>query len=61
MALYQTPSGGHSSLKYVKNTEVTFNFNCRTEFGDKVALVGSIPLLGHWDINKIVYLTTTPD
>lgn len=44
--------------KYVKNTEVTFNCTCKTEFGDKVALIGNIPLLGHWEVCKSIIMST---
>ena len=36
------PGSGSTSAKYIKNTEVIFNFTCRTQFGEKVALVGNI-------------------
>lgn len=52
---------GSTSLKYVKYTETTFNFRCKTQYGDKVALVGNINLLGHWDTSKAVMLNTTND
>jgi hypothetical protein len=55
------PASGSTPLKYIKNTEVTFNFTCRTQFGDRVALVGNIGLLGHWDTQKAIFLYTTPD
>ena len=49
-----------SGLRTVKNTEVTFNFSCNTKFGEKVALIGSMPLLGHWDPQRAVELKTSP-
>jgi hypothetical protein len=40
---------------------VTFNFTCAdTVPGDQVAMVGNMPLLGHWDPMKAVPLTTNP-
>lgn len=46
----------------IKNTEVTFNFTCKkTKPGDTVALVGSIPMLGHWDPLKAVALSTSKE
>ena len=48
-------------MKIIKNTEVTFNFTCKTQFGDKVAIIGNLPLLGHWDTQKAVFLNTTKD
>lgn len=48
-------------MKIIKNTEVTFNFTCKTQFGDKVAIIGNLPLLGHWDPQKAVFLNTTKD
>jgi hypothetical protein len=32
---------GSTSLKFSKISTVTFNFKCRTQFGEKVALVGN--------------------
>lgn len=50
----------YRSTTQVKNTEVTFSFTCKnTSFGDKVAMVGSMPLLGHWDPLKAVDLLTS--
>jgi hypothetical protein len=50
----------YRSLNLIKNTEVTFSFTCKhTSFGDKVAMVGSIPLLGHWDPLKAVDMLTS--
>lgn len=47
--------------RIIKNTEVTFNFTCAdTVPGDQVAMVGNMPLLGHWDPMKAVPLTTNP-
>ncbi len=48
-----------SIFRQLKNTEVTFNFTCSTEFGERVGLIGSMPLLGHWDPSKAIYLNTT--
>jgi hypothetical protein len=46
--------------KIIKNTEVTFNFTCSfTNFGDRVALVGSMAVLGHWDPKGAIPLSTT--
>lgn len=47
------------TTKYNKITQVTFNFTCYTNLGDTVALVGNIPLLGHWDLQRAVQLNTT--
>ena len=47
-------------LRLIKNTEVTFNFTCNTKFGERVALIGSMQLLGHWDTSKAVPLNTSP-
>jgi hypothetical protein len=52
------PGSGGTGLKLIKNTEVTFNFTCFTKFGERVALIGSMPLLGHWDTQKAVFLNT---
>lgn len=52
---------GSTASKYIKNTDVTFNFSCKTQFGEQVALVGSIALLGHWDAQRAIYLTTTAE
>jgi len=49
-----------SALHVIKNTEVTFNYTCNTKFGEKVALIGSMPLLGHWDPARAVELRTNP-
>ena len=47
--------------RLIKNTEVTFNFTCEnTVPGDQVAMVGNMPLLGHWDPMRAVPLTTNP-
>ena len=47
--------------RLIKNTEVTFNFTCAdTVPGDQVAMVGNMPLLGHWDPMRAVPLTTNP-
>jgi len=54
------PGSGSTTLKLIKNTEVTFNFSCDTKFGERVALIGSMPLLGHWDTARAVYLNTNP-
>ncbi len=55
------PGGsGGTALRLVKSTEVTFNFTCYTKFGEIVALIGSLSLLGHWDTSKSVYLNTNP-
>ena len=48
------------ALHIIKNTEVTFNFTCMTSFGDRVAMIGNISILGHWDVSKAVYLCTSP-
>ena len=48
-------------VKFIKSTEVTLEVTCHTNFGDRVALVGSIPMLGGWDINKAVILSTSSD
>ena len=46
----------------IKNTEVTFNFTCsETSYGDRVAMVGSMALLGHWDPARAVPLSTTKE
>jgi hypothetical protein len=47
-------------LRLIKNTEVTFNFTCNTKFGERVGLIGSMQLLGHWDTAKSVPLNTSP-
>ena len=47
-------------LRLIKNTEVTFNFTCNTKFGERVGLIGSMQLLGHWDTAKAVPLNTSP-
>lgn len=52
---------GSTSIKYIKNTEVTFSFSCKTLFGELVALVGNIALLGHWDTQRAIYLNTSPE
>jgi len=49
-----------NGMKIIKNTEVTFNLTCSTKYGERVALIGSLPLLGHWDTNRAVYLDTNP-
>ena len=54
------PGSGSTALKLIKNTEVTFNLTCNTKFGERVALIGNLPLLGHWDTSKAVYLDTNP-
>lgn len=54
------PGSGSTAMKLMKSTEVTFNFTCNTKFGERVALLGSLPLLGHWDTNRAVYLNTNP-
>lgn len=48
-------------MRYIKNTEVTFNCKCITKFGEKVGLVGNIPLLGHWDPNRSIVMMTDND
>ncbi len=56
----QSPLGYRPSL--IKSTEVTFHYTCReTRFGDRVAMVGNLALLGHWDPLRAVELSTTPD
>jgi len=54
------PGSLSTGLKIIKNTEVTFNLTCSTKYGERVALIGSLPLLGHWDTAKAVYLDTNP-
>ena len=60
MMISVTPGSGSTALKLVKNTEVTFNFTCNTKFGERVGLIGSMPLLGHWDTSRPVLLNTNP-
>ena len=52
--------GQQNGIRIIKNTEVTFNFNCKTQFGERIALLGNISLLGHWDTARCIFLTTTP-
>ena len=40
----------------MKNTEVTFHYTCGTLLGERVAILGNISLLGHWDESKAIYL-----
>jgi hypothetical protein len=54
------PASTITPLKLIKNTEVTLNFTCNTKFGEKVALIGSMKLLGHWDTSRAVPLNTNP-
>lgn len=54
------PGSGSTAHKLIKNTEVTFNLTCNTKFGERVALIGNLPLLGHWDTSRAVYLDTNP-
>eukprot|EP00347_Sterkiella_histriomuscorum_P002755 403366928 len=58
MMINLIPGSGSTTHKLIKNTEVTFNLTCNTKFGERVALIGNLSLLGHWDTNKIVYLDT---
>lgn len=60
MKMSLVPGNATAAHKLVKNTEVTFNLTCNTKFGERVALIGSMPLLGHWDTSKAVYLDTNP-
>ena len=58
----QSPIGTSYRPSLIKSTEVTFHYTCReTKFGDRVAMAGNLALLGHWDPNRAVELTTTPD
>lgn len=54
------PGSGSTAIKLIKYTEVSFNYTCNTKFGEKIALIGNLPMLGHWDITKAIYLSTNP-
>lgn len=47
------------SQRQYKYSEVTFNFKSDTKFGQKVAIVGNLMLIGNWDPEKAVYMNTT--
>lgn len=48
------------SNSLVRSSQIEFFVDIKTSYSEHVALIGSVPELGEWDISKAIYLQTSP-